>query len=246
MKTIKSVLIALSIIFYSSASAETAQTNSTLTDEIIANFILANPKIILKSLKQYEELLVVTAKSQEQEIIKQEVEALNFNKSSYIGGNLDGSITLIEFLDYKCGYCKRAHEQISALLESNSEIRFVVKEFPILGKESQLASKASIAILRDQGGEIYNKFTKKLLTFNGIITIEVIKKFLKLVGGSSIDIKNKMESRKVYDILNSNYNLAKKLNISGTPTFIIGTEIVRGYKDIYTLQNIIDKNKQAL
>ena len=77
--------------------------------------------------------------------------------------------TLIEFLDYKCGYCKRAHEQISALLESNSEIRFVVKEFPILGKESQLASKASIAILLDQGGEIYNKFTKKLLTFNGII-----------------------------------------------------------------------------
>ena len=246
MKNLSLVIILLSVIFDSSTSVQSAQTTQSPSDFAIEKFILANPEIILESLKRYEEKIAVTTDTLEQKIIENELKTLKQKRSSYIGGNPDGSITMIEFIDYKCGYCKRAHEQIVTLLESNSEIRFVVKEFPILGAESEMASKASIAILLYQGEEVYKAFTSKLLKFNGTINMESIQNLIGLVDGKSIDIRKQMESKAVYEVINSNYALATKLKIRGTPTFIIGTEIVRGYKDIETLQNIINKSKQEL
>ena len=246
MRNISLVLIALAIIFFSNAWAQTESIKAKPSDSDIGKFILANPEIILKSLKLYEEKEKVTEGALEQRLIEREVKTLYLGGSSYIGGNPDGSITMIEFIDYKCGYCKRAHMQIVELLKSNPEIRFVVKEFPILGEESDIAAKASIAILLDQGDAVYKKFTDKLLNFNGTISIDLIKDLIKSVDGKSFDIQKKMQSDAVYDVLRANYILAKKLKIRGTPTFIIGTEIIRGYKDSQTLQNIINKRKQLL
>ena len=246
MKNVSVVVILLSIIFASSALAQNAKTDQNTFNDSLEKYILANPEIILESLKRYEEKIAVTSETLEQKIIENELKTLKLKRSSYIGGNPDGPITMIEFIDYKCGYCKRAHEQIVTLLETNSEIRFVVKEFPILGAESEIASKASIAILLYQGGEVYKAFTEKLLKFNGTINMELIQKLIESVGGEPNDIRKQMRSKAVYEVIKSNYALATKLKIRGTPTFIIGTKIVRGYKDIETLQNIINKIKQEL
>ena len=246
VRNIPLVLTALLVIFLSNASAENSKTNIRLSNDIISEFILTNPEIILESLKRYEEKLALTVKQRERILIKQELQALSFDRSSYIGGNPNGSITMIEFIDYKCGYCKKAHEQIAQLLLSNSEIRFIVKEFPILGDESELAARASIAVLLAEGNAVYWDFTDKLLNTNGRISIDLIKGLVKSVGGKSFNIEKKMASSEVYGILNSNFALARKIKITGTPTFIIGTEIYRGYKDIEALQKIINKRKQSL
>ena len=246
MKTISVAITVLLLVFFTSASVQYSQAEIQPSDDNIRKFILANPEIILESLKRYEEKVESDTKTIERQIIKKELAMLATKNTSYIGGNTNGSVTLIEFLDYKCGYCKKAHGQILELIDSNPEIRFVVKEFPILGDESIIASKASVAVFLDQGSNIYKTFTEKLLKFNGRITIDSIQNLLKSVGGKTERIQKLMESKTVYNILNSNYNLAKKLKIRGTPTFIIGTEIVRGYKDVEELQIIINKVKQVL
>ena len=246
MKTISLAITLLLLLIFTSTLTTYAQAAAQPSDDIIRKFILANPEIILESLKRYEEKVESETKIIEQQIIKKELALIATNNTSYIGGNPNGSITLIEFLDYKCGYCKKAHGQILELINLNPEIRFIVKEFPILGDESLLASKASVAVFLDQGSKVYRTFTEKLLKFNGRITIDSIQNLLESIGGETAHIQKLMESKAVYNILNSNYNLAKQLKIRGTPTFIIGTEIVRGYKNVEELQNIINKVKQIL
>ena len=246
MKTILLAITLLLLLTFTSALTTHAQATEQPSDDTIRKFILANPEIILESLKRYEEKVEAGTKTIEQQIIKKELALIATNNTSYIGGNPNGSITLIEFLDYKCGYCKKAHGQILELINLNPEIRFIVKEFPILGDESLIASKASVAVFLDQGSTVYRNFTEKLLKFNGRITVDSIQNLLKSTGGETKHIQELMESKAVYNILNSNYNLAKQLKIRGTPTFIIGTEIVRGYKNVEELQNIINKVKQIL
>jgi protein-disulfide isomerase len=246
MKTISLAITLLLLLVFTNTPITYAQAAVQPSDDTIRKFILANPEIILESLKRYEEKVEADTKTIEQQIIKKELALITTNNTSYIGGNPNGSITVIEFLDYKCGYCKKAHGQILELINSNPEIRFIVKEFPILGDESMIASKASVAVLLDQGSKVYRTFTERLLKFNGRITIDSIKNLLKSIGGETERIQKLMESKAVYNILNSNYNLAKQLKIRGTPTFIIGTEIVRGYKNVEELQNIISKVKQVL
>ena len=246
MKNIVRFILSLSFIFFSNAWAENAELIVEPSKNQIREFILENPEVILESLKRYELKMKSIAEMKEKELIKKELMFLKSNKFDYVGGNPDGSITMIEFLDYKCGFCRRAHHEIQQLLKVNPEIKFVVKELPILGDQSLIAAKASLAVLLNQGNAMYEAFTAKLVEYDGIINQKSISTLVESIGGDLETIQSVMESSKIYDILDSNYALARKLNITGTPTFIIGTEIIRGYKDIKTLQQIINHKKQTL
>ena len=245
MRVLFGLIFILSLNVCAIASEQNNTISVELTDNKIREFILNNPEIILESLKRYEEKMNAATKSSEQEIIRNELRRSEENRNDFVGGNPTGPITLIEFVDYRCGYCRKAHKEVQELLNKNKEIKFIVKEFPILGEQSLLAAKAGIAILNHQGGKLYEKFSKKIIDYDGVITIQSISKIVETAGGDSEDFQNKMESEHVYEVLNSNFQLAKKLKITGTPTFIIGTEIIRGYKDFNTLQEIINRKKQA-
>ena len=244
------VLFGLIFILFLNVFAIASERNNIisleLTNDKIREFILNNPQIILESLKRYEEKINAATKSSEQEVIRNELLRLEENRNDFIGGNPTGPITLIEFVDYRCGYCRKAHKEVGELLNKNGEIKFIVKEFPILGEQSLLAAKAGIAIFKYQGNKIYEKFSKKIINYDGVITTQLISKIVEEAGGDTEDLQNKMESEHVYQVLNSNFQLAKKLKITGTPTFIIGTEIIRGYKSVNALQEIINREKQAL
>ena len=246
MRVLFGLIFILSLNVYAIASEQNNTISAELTNNKIREFILNNPEIILESLKRYEEKINSVTKLSEQEVIRNELLRSKENRHDFVGGNQTGSITLIEFVDYRCGYCRRAYKEVRALLNKNIEIKFIVKEFPILGEQSLLAAKAGIAILKHQGNKIYEKFSKKIINYDGVITTQSISKIIEIVGGDPDDLQNEMESDHVYEVLNSNFQLAKKLKITGTPTFIIGTEIIRGYKNVNTLQEIINREKQAL
>ena len=246
MKILKRLVYLIFFILLSPAMAHDDDRYNKISKETIRDFILNNPEIILQSLKRYEEKINIEQDNALRKIIENDLVKLVADGSNYIGGNPSGAITMFEFLDYRCGYCRKAHNELKTLLKQNPEIRFVVIEFPVLGEQSILASKASISVLIHQGRSGYETFSKKLLEYNGKINNESITQLIKSNGGDTKQIKSTMESEQVYGILNSNYLIAKKLKIGGTPTFIIGTEIIRGYKDINTLQKIINIEKKAL
>ncbi|MDG2474067.1 MAG: DsbA family protein [Paracoccaceae bacterium] len=246
MRSVFKIIVILLSGFFSTAWADSKSLNDQIAERKIRDFILNNPEIILESLKLYEEKIIEEKNISRQELIKTELLLSKKNGLDYIGGNPNGTITMIEFLDYRCGYCRKAYREVEFLLRNNSDLRFIIKELPILGEQSVIAAKASIAVLIHHGKKHYESLTEKLLHYNGVINIDSVSILIESVGGNLKDIRTIMDSQTVNTVLNSNYLLAEKLGISGTPTFIIGTEIIRGYKDINTLQELINREKQNL
>jgi protein-disulfide isomerase len=239
-------LILSSFLHFSPSFCEEKNKGKEFIHSEIRDYLLNNPEVILESLKRYERKITNLDSDSEQSLVDSQFVELTQDRFSYVGGNKNGSINIVAFFDYKCGYCKRANAELSELILENKDVRFILKEFPILGQESLIAAQASIVVLMDQGDNVYKAFTDKILTHSGNISIKTIRTLLESVGGDSTDIESKMKRKTVSTIINANYNLAKKLNINGTPTFIIGRNIVRGYRDKNKLQELINKIKQDL
>ncbi len=212
----------------------------------IREFILENPEIIIESLRNYEKRMSELSTITEKKLIAANLQNLIDDRFSYSTGDKENSINVVAFIDYKCGFCKKSLQEMTTLISNNSRVRFIIKEFPILGAESLLASKASIALFINQGPEIYEAFVRYLTEYNGSISLKKIKQIIDIIGANSDNLESLMEKEIVYNVLNSNYALANILKITGTPTFIIGSEIIRGYKDQKELQKIIQRNYSAL
>ena len=162
--------------------------------------------------------------------------------SSYVGGNPDGSLTLVEFLDYRCGYCRKAHSDVAELVQSDGDIRYVVKELPILGDESVMASRFAIATLQIAGPEAYAKVNSGFYeSFRGDVTMETLKAYSDSLGLDSALILAAMTSAQVTKVIEDNQRLAQTLQISGTPTFVLGDHMMRGFVPLDEMRILVSE-----
>ena len=162
---------------------------------------------------------------------------------SFIGGNPNGDITLVEFVDYRCGYCKKAHNEVEKLLSSDGNIRFVIKEFPILGDDSLMLSKFALAVKIVHGDEMY-KLVHDILIKMKAPPSE--KAFDQIISNLNLDAKlveSAMESNEVNGMIAYTRTLAERLKISGTPTFVMNDELIRGYVPFDALISIVDNKR---
>lgn len=153
-----------------------------------------------------------------------------------VAGNPDGDVTLVEFFDYRCGYCKQVHPAVKALVAEDGRIRFVSKEFPILGPPSSFAARAALAS-RSFGG--YHAFSDALMSMRGKLTA---RRVMEIAGSLGIDparLGREMDDPAIETAIARNHDLARALAIQGTPTFIVGRYIIRGAVDAATLREII-------
>ncbi len=118
-------------------------------------YLMENPQVIIEAVNAMEQRNAEAQAQADLTIVSDNAEAIFSDGFSYVGGNPDGDITLVEFMDYKCGYCKRAYTEVEKLLSADGNIRFIVKEFPILGEQSMLASRYVIAAKQIAGGDAY-------------------------------------------------------------------------------------------
>jgi protein-disulfide isomerase len=161
--------------------------------------------------------------------------------ADFVGGNPEGSLTLVEFLDYRCGYCKKAHAEVADLVNSDGDIRYVVKEFPILGDQSLLASRFAIAALRVAGPEAYQKINAGFYeSFRGDVTEAALEAFAKGLGLDPAPILAAMSDPEVEKVVADNHALAQRLQISGTPTFVLGDQMLRGYLPLDGMRAIVE------
>jgi len=165
---------------------------------------------------------------------------------SFIGGNKNGKIRLVEFIDYKCSYCKQNHEIIWNMLKGNSDVKFIVKEFPILGPQSVLAAKALLAILLNDTHDTYRNFSDILIKYTGPVNETVLRTFAKRAGSSIENLVSAMDSEQVNVILAKNAALANSLSIQGTPSFVIEDQIIRGFISENEFQKLIDLVRENL
>ncbi|MBY6065267.1 DsbA family protein [Leisingera aquaemixtae] len=195
----------------------------------VREYILANPELILEAVDLLEQRQQQAEAARDDVLVEENLAELQNDGYSWVGGNPDGDITLVEFMDYRCGYCRRAAPEVAKLLESDGNIRLVIKEFPILGEASVLSARFAVATKHVAGEDAYKQVHDGLIEFGGEPNEVALR---RLAEGLSLDadaIFAKMDSEEVTAELRQTRALAQKMAISGTPTFVLGTELLRGY-----------------
>ncbi len=144
--------------------------------DAVRAYLMENPQVIMEAVQVLEQRQAETQAEADQSLVSDNADAIFDDGYSFVGGNPDGDITLVEFLDYRCGYCRRAHPEVAKLLESDGNIRLIVKEFPILGDQSVLASRFAIAAKQLEGDEAYKALSDTLMAFSGDITMPALER----------------------------------------------------------------------
>jgi len=192
-------------------------------------YLLQNPEVIFEAVAEFERRNEQAQGDMDVALVQANAEALFNDPMSWVGGNPDGDVTLVEFMDYKCGFCKRAVPEVDALLEQDGNIRLIIKEFPILGPESELAARFAISVLDLAGPEAYDSVHVEMMGYDGAITPEYLEEVAAEQGLALDEIVTHMDSDTVSTVIASNRALGQRLQISGTPTFVMGEQMIRGF-----------------
>ncbi len=206
--------------------------NAADVEKVIAKWVEANPQAIIQAVANMQKkMMEEKEKMANQTIGSKKNELLNDkNSPSYSAGNYD--VTIVEFFDYSCGYCKVAQNTLETLLNSDSKVRIIYKELPVLGQASVEMAQVSVAVsIVSQSS--YKKFHDALMKSNARgkdAAFEVVKK----VGINLDKVKDVMknDSDKISKILEANSNLSREIGINGTPAFVIGDEFISGALDL--------------
>ncbi len=209
-------------------------------------YLLDNPEVIMEAVAVLEQRQQQDAAISDSDLVAQYYDQIFNDGFSAVSGNPEGTIMIAEFSDYKCGYCKRAYPQLLQLIEDNPDIRFVLKEYPILGEESVLASRAAISVLVNEGDEAYERFHDALMLENGPLTELSLPLIAEGLGLDSSKMMETMNTALVTQMIQSNRTLGQQMQVSGTPTFVIGNQMLRGYVPLASMQQIVDETRAAM
>lgn len=211
-------------------------------NQLIREYLMNNPEVILDSVQRFRE---------KQEAMEQESGARNLSAlrdqlendpATPSTGNPEGDVTVVEFFDYRCGYCKSTLTTLLQLLSEDSGIRLVLKEFPILSDESNVAARAALAAgMQGQYFMFHNALMETRVSLQKDSILVMAEDFGLDVERLAID----MESPEIFAQVESNRKLAAALNIRGTPTFVIGEQILPGAVDIESLREIIQSVREG-
>jgi protein-disulfide isomerase len=210
----------------SAAAAEFSDAQKAEIETLVREYILANPEIVQEALVAIEEKRKQDEAAARTAQIQSIRDILYDSKHQVVLGNPDAKITLVEFFDYNCGYCKRALDDTLALLE-NDDVRIVLKEFPILGPGSVEAARVAIAV-NTVAPDRYIDFHRELLTGNGQADERRALAVVEDIGLDVGAVKAAMSDKVVADTIDEVYTIANRLGLTGTPTYVIGDEVVFG------------------
>ena len=241
----KLLIVLLCFLPFSSISIAFDLNNMTNEDretfqKEIRRYILENPDIIFEAADLVRKREAALEIQEDKDLIKSNFNEIFYDNYSYVGGNPDGDITLVEFVDYKCGYCRKASEIVREFLKTDRNIRFVVKEFPILGEPSLISSKFAIAVKNIGGPEDYKFVHDILLTLTADPSEAYLRRIANELQLDPAVLFTAMESEPVLQEISQTSELAKKLQISGTPTFILGEQVLRGFVPLDVLLQVAE------
>ncbi|RYH02981.1 DsbA family protein [Salipiger sp. IMCC34102] len=195
----------------------------------VRDYLMENPEVLMEAIGVLQDREAMAQADADAQMLADQRDALVDDGFSYVGGNPQGDITVVEFMDYRCGYCKRAFPEVEQLLAEDGNIRLIVKEFPILGEESVIASRFAIATKMIEGDGAYKMVHDTLMGINGTLDVETLTRLGNTLGLDTDAIVAAMDSEEVTQIIADNRDLGQALAISGTPTFVIEDQMVRGY-----------------
>ena len=211
-------------------------------EDIVRAYILKNPEIIREAVEALQAKEQQSAEERRVEAIAKLKDELVSDPTSPVLGNPSGDVTVVEFFDYRCPYCKPTAPVVDQLVKEDGRIRRVMKEFPILGPESLFASRVALAA-KAQGK--YEALHRLLIGAKGALDQDTVMKFAEKAGADMERLKRDMHAPVIDEVLKKNRDLAGALEITGTPAFIIGNEFVPGAAELDTFKAIVARARKG-
>ncbi|MGB8315623.1 MAG: DsbA family protein [Aestuariivirga sp.] len=227
--SLKNVLLSIVMLWSFGIAVHAAEFNDAQRKEmesIVRDYLLAHPEILQEMSQTLEQQQKRAEEEQRKGGLVKNAKEIFRDKTDFVAGNPEGKVTMVEFFDYNCGWCKKGFPEVMAMLEADKDLRFVLKEFPIFGDDSEYAAKAAIASIK-QGK--YWELHVAMFQHEGKITKDSVDEIASGLGLNMEQLKKDMDDPATADILTRNRNLAQALAIGGTPAFIIDDRLVPGY-----------------
>ena len=228
------------------ASAQTAQTFTPdqrgEIEKIVREYLLNNPQLLQEVMGELEKRQAQADAEKHRAAIKEHAEIIFNSPRQVTLGNPKGDVTFVELFDYNCGYCKRAMADMLDLMKADSNIKVVLKEFPVLGEGSTQAAQVAVAVrMQDKtGGKKYLEFHQKLLSGRGQADLARALAAAKEVGLDVARIEKDMASDEVKATIEESFKLADALGLNGTPSYVVGNDVVVGAVGLNSLKEKVN------
>ena len=208
-------------------------------------YLMENPQVLMEAIDVLQQQQYKQQVQDDVSLLRDNHAAIFDDRYSWVGANPTGDVTIVEFVDYRCTYCRKANPEVEELVKSDGNIRFVLKELPILGEGSLASSKFAIAVQQIGGQEAYKKAHDELIALRGEPNAATLGKLAEKLGLNAKQVLAQMDSPEVLKVIDTNHALAEKLQIEGTPMFIIGNKMVRGYLPLDGMRDIVARARKG-
>ncbi|KAB0681823.1 DsbA family protein [Aureimonas leprariae] len=220
---------ALTILFAQGASPVLAMSDAEKADiqKVVREYLIENPEVLVEAMSALETKRAAEEARSQSAALAAVADEVRMTPAGTILGNPNGDVTVVEFFDYNCGYCRHALPDMEALIVSDPKLRFVLKEIPVLGDPSVRASRVSLAF-RHVKPDLYGKFHETLLGRKGVADEDSALAVAEDLGVSEAEMRAAMALPEVQGVIDDNNRLSAMLKINGTPSYVVGDEVVPG------------------
>jgi protein-disulfide isomerase len=217
----------------------------TAIEAIIKDYLVKNPEVLQEAIGELERRQAEAQRKEQTAALGQVREQVLSAKSGVVIGNASGDVTLVEFFDYNCGYCKRALSDLRGLLKSDPKLRVVLRDLPVLGPDSVEASKIAVAAKAQLSGDKAFEYHSRLLESRGRVGGEQALALAKSMGLDMARLQKDANGAETQETIATNNTIAMRLNMSGTPAYVVGQEVIAGAVGAQTLREAIETARKC-
>jgi protein-disulfide isomerase len=243
MKNVFAIALAAALALSGAAAAPAAEFTPAQKDEIgavVKDYLIAHPEVLRAALDALDKHEKQAAADAREKIVDDQAGALFSSTHQATVGNPKGGATLVEFFDYNCHFCKGALPDIARLMKEDPNLKIVLKDFPVLGPDSVEASRVAIAVRNQLSGDKFWQFHQKLLGMHGVVGKDQAVAVAKEMGVDIDRLNKDMASPEVKTSIQEVMTMADSLQINGTPSFVVGQDVVIGAVGYDELKNKIE------
>jgi protein-disulfide isomerase len=239
---ISAITIAAVAFVVQAQAAEFSKTQKSEIEEIVRDYLTAHPELLQEMAKKLEAKQQAEQADKAKGALASNAKGIFRANGDFVAGNPKGDVTLVEFFDYNCGWCKKGFPEVVTLIKGDPNLRVVMKEFPIFGEDSEYAARAALAA--NKQGKYWELHTI-LFKHEGKVTREVVDQALASLPLDAARLEADIASEETSATLAANQKLAQELGINGTPAFVIGDQLVPGYLPQSELASTIGEVRKA-
>ena len=213
-------------------------------EALIGEYLRAHPEVILESVRAMQEREQAAQAERQQQGLVSRRQDIERDPATPVIGNPNGDVTVTEFFDYRCGYCKAVFPTVLQLLKDDPKVRYVMKELPILSPESRIAAKLALAVWKNEPKR-YQELHTRLMGAQGDFSERRIFALAKEAGVDVERARKAMDAPEIEQVLAANMDLAQALGINGTPAFVVGKQLAPGAIDYETLKRFVAEARKG-